>query len=456
MSSEDVATPSLGDSGLVLEVGGMDETRLLPRVPALTNGEREQAIAVANAAARTRSLVMLANWLPGFDFEAYGQTTDDNRFQVLEIGHELPDFLDGVTAVDETMASISLESPRLTFAHGGRQGHSDAPFPGIVEVRRHRDANIARLDPATLFHCFEQGYTAILNSFDAYERRSAAFCEHLERAIGSEVNINVYVSRHEAAGFGPHWDHHDTVIVPVTGSKHWQIHAPTELAPLLGYNERKVAGDVVWSGELEPGMALVIPRGWGHEVTGNDSVSIHYTIGLNRVRAHHLLQLLTDEAPFYPLFRADLPYDVDSAVKSYERSLFDGPEDFPRETAALLTPELIGRGVANARMRMGPRAFSSFGSSRQALVEKDWSNLEVESPVAAGAMWLGEDEESYSLGLHAKHVRLANETLPMVEQLLTTEPVAASSLPQLSSPELTADFLGDLLRHQFLRISGVR
>ena len=148
----------------------------------------------------------------------------------------------------------------------------------------------------------------------------------LNARYGAQINTNVYLSFGPAEGFGPHWDEHDTIIVPAAGSKKWTVYEPTTLSPLRPWVGADVSGRPVWEGSIEPGMCLVIPRGWGHEVGGSDDLAIHYTIGVNRLTVRNVLDRLISEGGYHPLARADVAYDPAEQVMSYDRSIHDKAE----------------------------------------------------------------------------------------------------------------------------------
>ena len=440
---------------LLLGVEPLGRRRTFPRVPSKESGSANEAsLWEANEASRLRALEYLAQRLPGFDVETYCQTVDDNRVAVWQIGSALLEDLGGEDAVEQVLLGRELQRPRLTFSEPDKEGHQGPPFDGVAE--RHKDTDLApwRLDPAGLLATFDAGYSAIINSFDGIEPRAAAFAEMLERATRAAVNINVYMSRFAAHGFGAHWDEHDVIIVQVSGRKTWQIFAPSDLSPMRAYNSTDVSEQLLWEGILEPGMALFIPRGWGHRVEGNDDLSIHYTVGINRVRAHQILDLLVNEAPMGPLFRSDVPLDPSAEVTSYERSLFDSASSFGDEVRQLATPELVDRALSASRIRLKHRFLSPFSSVKQVVVNGDWHGLMIEVPAPGGVLWLGENEDanSFSVACAGMNMEISAAALPIVERLFTSEPVTFDELPVVGSPEVTSAFVMDLVRAQVARL----
>ena len=98
-------------------------------------------------------------------------------------------------------------------------------------------------------------------------------------------------------------------------------------------------------------MALVIPRGWGHQVDGCDDLSIHCTFAVVRLEVHQLLERIAFEAGCWPSLRADVPFDVHRPARSYAGGVFDQPGGFAAALAEVAGP---GRGRPRHRLASGP------------------------------------------------------------------------------------------------------
>ncbi|MEM7095143.1 MAG: cupin domain-containing protein [Actinomycetota bacterium] len=338
---------------------------------------RLTALADANAAARAASLERLATWFPGYDFDVASQTTDDRRFSLLQIGGELFEYLNALEIVEQLLVSRDFPGNKIIFSHGARKGAQPERLfdPTRPALRR------PQIGP--LVDALDGQWTCILNSIDQSDERIASVIEHLERAYGCPINTNVYISWGEALGFGPHWDSHDTIIVPAAGTKRWRVFEPTVLAPQRPWIGSEVSDRPVWEGDIEPGMCLVIPRGWGHEVLGSDDLSVHYTIGVNRLTVTDALQRIVTEGGLQPLLRGDLAYHPRRDVVAYDRSIHD--DDVL--TAALddvVGPQLLERAMATHRARMTMRSFPRLFDTWISAGTGDWSGATVRMPVPSG------------------------------------------------------------------------
>jgi hypothetical protein len=413
----------------------------------------QDRLTAANAAARASSLERLATWFPGYDFEAAAQNVDDRRFAVIGLGDgSLVDYIQG----DGIVQKLLLEQMHnwglggISFSHGDVEGHRGPP--GFAAPRTARQGpNQGFLEAGGLVRALDERWTAIINSADSFDPALAEVCLALNRAYGSPVNTNIYVSYGPSKGFGAHWDSHDTIIVPVRGAKRWTLFEPAVLSAQRPWIDQKVSEHGLWEGVIEPGMALVIPRGWGHRVDGSDDLSVHCTIGINRLEAHHLLERVSYEAGFWPALRADVPYDVRQPITSYGGSVFDEPHGFVRTISEIVTPEMTERAIAAHRARVVRRLFPSFVDTFRAVSLGDWSGLGVRLIVPAGVMVLNESEDAIVVAFDNWAVRLAADAIEAFLVLADGKTKAVVDLPAVGPGK-------DDQRREFARqlvVSGV-
>ncbi|MFN8038101.1 MAG: cupin domain-containing protein [Acidimicrobiales bacterium] len=340
-------------------------------------GER---LTAANERARDDALGRLAPLLPGLDVDALADTTDDRRLHVLQVPDALLDTLAGPDAVEAI-----LTRHEHFWGHGGvsmsradEEGHLDPPRgayrPGVAP-------GLHVLDVGVLAGLLGRQWTAIINSADRYDPALADVCTDLTLATGSAVNTNIYLSYGEAEGFGAHWDSHDTLIVQVHGAKRWSVYEPLVLSAQRPWNDREISDRPVWTGVLEVGMALLVPRGWGHRVEGSDDLTIHYTIGINRLEVPALLRLLGD---LVVDDRLDHPLPTSPFRGADDHPLLVAPDDLARALDEWLEPTLIRRAVATHRARLHRRRFPALRTSFRAVARGDWSGLGLRLAAPSG------------------------------------------------------------------------
>ena len=407
---------------------------------------REQVVelAAANQRARAQSVKRLAEWFPGYDFDAASRTTDDRRFAALQIGSALFEHLNALDTIESILATRDLPGNRIQFSHGTKQGRPHrATDPHRPQMQR------VRVGP--LVDALDEQWTTILNGVDATDPVLAGVIEHLERVYGCGVNTNVYISWGDARGFGPHWDQHDTIIVQATGTKRWKVFEPTALSPLRPWVSDEVSPRPVWEGEISPGMCLLIPRGWGHEVLGSDDMSLHYTIGINRITVQDAIARLSSEGGFHPLFRADLAYDPNGAVHSYDRSVLDGDASLADAVSELATPALIERAIASYRARMPMRMFPRLFDAWVAAGTGDFAGAVVRMPAPAGIHLISIGPNGVGVGVDDHAVDLSLDAFGIVVQLADAAPHQVDSLT--GDPATRDTVLAELIRAGLLDVS---
>jgi hypothetical protein len=392
------------------------------------------ALATANAAARANSLQRLGEWFPGYDFGAAAQDVDARRFAVIGLGDSLLDHLRGPAAVDRLLFDHAHHwgLGGISFSHGDVEGHV-AP-PPYARWRSFLDPQ-GWMMPGGLARALDERWTAIINSADQFEPALSQVIEDLSRVYACNVNTNIYISYGRSKGFGAHWDNHDTIIVPVRGAKRWALFEPVMLSAQRPWARPEISDKPLWEGVIEPGLALVIPRGWGHRVDGSDDLSIHYTIGVNRLETHEMIERVGFEAGFWPSMRSDVPYDVRAEAISYGGSLYDEPQGFARTLAEIATPEFVERAVAAYRARLVRHPFVPFAPTFRAVAFNDWDHVTIRLFPIAGVLVHSEADDGAILAFNNASVRVRGEALDAVVALADCEPWAVKDLPPVGEGE---------------------
>lgn len=414
--------------------------------PAAELREFAERLAATNVAAREQSLARLADWFPGYDFDAAAQATDDRRFTLLQIGSVLYEHLDALDTVEQILNTRALAGNQVQFSHGEKQGGEP---PRVI---RQDQPNMRRVQVGPLINALDQQWTTILNGIDQTDSKISSVVEDLERVYGCRVNTNVYISWGHALGFGPHWDQHDTIIVPAAGSKHWKVYEPTMLSPLRPWTGPEVSPRPVWEGNIEPGMCLVIPRGWGHEVGGSDDLAIHYTIGINRITAQDAIQRLSSEGGTRPLLRADMAYDPAKTVSSYEKSLHD--DGVLVETVEeLATPEMLARALATYRARMPLRMFPRLFDAWVGAGLGEWQGVGLRLPAPAGIQLMAITPQMVVVAVADQQCDLTHDAFEVVLQLADCRTHSFDALP-VTDTERRSAICAELVRAGLVEVSS--
>lgn len=231
----------------------------------------------------------LAGRFPGLDVRAAAGRLGLDTPTLFSLS-EFDDLTVGVSArIDDLLCRGDLGARRGTIVSAAdHHAHQIGPELGTA---RSTPTAALNLEPYLGWRQLLAGNTLNLN--DAQHRIGgavAALCDDLTVALRSHAQVNVYVSAGDAPGFGAHWDDHDVLVIPVSGAKYWQIEEPHEVGAVKDITPTGGTGRSVWSGVLQAGDALAIPRGWPHLVSGlGEDVSVHLTASVRRPTALDLL-----------------------------------------------------------------------------------------------------------------------------------------------------------------------
>lgn len=277
--------------------------------------ELEQSVDRLLGRARHDAAARTAERLGGLDLPSLVRPVDGRTVVVHRLDPATLDELVAARFADSFLASQRAAPPFVKQVLPGR---------GATDV----DADLVRTPPSPALQ--DQ---AILGGFVAAMRAGCSFVIHrveqydhgfvqrmfrdLDLTVGCGVGANCYVSRDGGEGFGVHWDDHDVLVLHLDGRKLWEVFAPTQLSPLPDFVQSHAVGVPVWSGVLEPGTVLFIPRGFPHRVEGLAELSVHLTVAINRPT---VLDLVAGR-----LNGATAPDDPGELGNWVEECLRDGP-----------------------------------------------------------------------------------------------------------------------------------
>lgn len=267
--------------------------RITPRI----DDPWELLLAEAAQLGRDRAASRSSARLDGFRVETLAQALDCKAPLLLRVDPSFLSALDADANVDACLRSIDARDGHVRLADGTRR-------PTIAADRDVRpsvsgEAAVTSVMPFAAREAITNGVTLVANNLvPRIGGALRAFTNDLSRATGAPAQVNLYLSERDAPGFGRHWDDHDVLILQCRGRKQWRLFAPTALSPRFGVTPTREFGASVFSTILEPGLALFIPRGWGHEVSGfAREVSLHYTIGLRYPTGCEILEGLRVTLP---------------------------------------------------------------------------------------------------------------------------------------------------------------
>ncbi|MGW4624584.1 JmjC domain-containing protein [Streptomyces rubiginosohelvolus] len=202
----------------------------------------------------------------------------------------------------------SLSRPQLRCFRQGEEVHPAVYFTDSVSPR---GQSISMVNMRSLGSLLRDGATLILDQANVFDPTMEVACRALQWWSRERVQVNVYLTTNDAAGFPLHWDDHDVLIVQLAGEKDWEVRGTSRAAPMYRDADPNTtpSEDIVWSGTMMPGDVMHIPRGHWHQATRADNgpgKSLHVTFGITKRTGASWLTWLADWSREQEVFRHNL------------------------------------------------------------------------------------------------------------------------------------------------------
>ena len=232
------------------------------------------------------------------------QRGDQSYYEELLTDRNLEDF---ISAADARYPAIMLAKdgvfyPPQAYCDDVRMGQ--VTFSGVPNLKK-------------LTAEYGKGATIALTSLDRSWRPLGDLCMRLEEQLDYGIKPNVYITAGQTAGFPPHYDTHDILVLQIAGQKRWQIYEPTLKLPdpsrpcdPKSYSPGPGLAEI----ELRAGDLLYLPRGYGHAASTSKSHSAHVTLGIHVYTWADVVKELDPSCIGVEEFRRSLPPGFASRV----------------------------------------------------------------------------------------------------------------------------------------------
>jgi hypothetical protein len=267
-----------------------------------------------------------------------------------------PDLCDRLltpTRLLDVIMRRSLAPPQFRCFQNGVELHPDAYLTQAV-TGRGQTLPMANMD--RLGQLLHSGCTVVLDALDSFDPTMEIACRALQWWSREIVQVNIYLTTNDAAGFSLHWDDHDVVIVQLAGEKSWEVRGASRPAPMYRDAEpnREPSEEIVWAGVMKAGRVIHIPRGFWHQATRTgrgDGFSLHVTFGFVKRTGVDWLSWAADRSREHESFRHDL-----------DRSRPFVTDQFVTEATSLLATHPVEKFLATREQeRPPPRQVATFG-----------------------------------------------------------------------------------------------
>ncbi len=187
------------------------------------------------------------------------------------------------------------------------------PVEDTAEKVDRKFRRINQLNSEKLAGVLRSGGTVRISRIDEKSDKLNLLATDIENLFGCEVTMSLY------AGFGSthhalpaHFDRHDVLVIQFEGNKTWEIFGfGSDSYPIKPSEEilAECPSKPIWSGQLEKGNLLFIPRGSWHRASVISNVpTLQVSIAFHHIMLYKLHDWLASKLSNYPINGKHLLY----------------------------------------------------------------------------------------------------------------------------------------------------
>ncbi len=197
--------------------------------------------------------------------------------------HRGPDFYQRLITtrdLEDIISSPETRYPAIKLAKEGRFYPPEA-YTTDVEVGQCLFSGVP--DVVRICEEYGKGASITLPALHRTWKPLNALCARLEQELDHSIHANAYITPGQTAGFPPHYDAHEVLVLQIAGKKRWYINEPSITLPQpdeLFKPDGFRPGPLLMEIELQAGDLLYLPRGYVHSTSTSQSHSAHVTIGI--------------------------------------------------------------------------------------------------------------------------------------------------------------------------------
>lgn len=328
----------------------------------------------------------------------------------------------------------SLTEARIRCLQNGADVH---PQAYITTQAIRRAGAIPMVEMERLGQLLREGCTLVLDGVNVYDPTLEVACRALQWWSHELVQVNIYLTTGDAAGFQLHWDDHDVLIVQLAGEKSWEVRGLSRPVPMYRDVVPNPAPpeNVMWRGAMRAGEVMHIPRGYWHQATRQDrgdGFSLHATFGFPKRTGVDYLVWLADYSREHQLFRHDIDRWGTAVNRSAQQLAFTD------EAVRMVTTQSVATYLAAREQQLSAVrhmvTHNLFGKPSSVVCV-------TEFPPAIEA-----HEELVTVRAARREITLNVKALPAVQLLLSGRPVSidhVTAATGVDAAELAAIFVAE-------------
>lgn len=352
--------------------------------------------------------------------------------------------------LEQAIASTDLRHPALELARNGSYlppelytraiRHGTEVFSGVPDLERIRTE-------------YRAGATIVLPAWQRSWAPLGRLCRELEQRLDHAVHANVYITPQESAGFTPHYDTHEVLVLQIGGSKLWRVYDPPLSLPHRSQPFNPAAYRVPPAPRFEfkllPGDLLYLPRGYVHAAATATDYSAHVTIGITVYTWIELLSEALAAATEQEELRRALPPGFASRAE-FHLPLGEG--------LAQRLAELGRREQAGVVARLARRVSAARSpATEQAPFRLDADTIGPQtrlSPLPAGHYTLAAEQDRIVLRFGDRALALPAVARPLLQAICAAPAFKTDELPPQFDRTASLTLVRQLHREGFLSKAG--
>jgi hypothetical protein len=208
--------------------------------------------------------------------------------------------------LNRILSQHRLQYPRIRLVRDG----SPVPVKDfmLMAQSRHYQLEIPRVNVKPFLELLRSGATLVIDSVDELHTPVTELARALEYTFHEQITVNLYAAWGKEKGFDVHWDEHDVLVLQIAGRKNWAVYGTTQKWPLTHCVGNSCPPPrALWSGLINEGDLLYLPRGWWHVARPLSEPSLHLTFGIRNRNGIDLLSWLATKLHDNELCRMDIP-----------------------------------------------------------------------------------------------------------------------------------------------------
>ena len=216
----------------------------------------------------------------------------------------------------------SLSNPQFRAFQNGQELHPRAYLDGNVT---RRGQSLSMVNMRRLGNLLKTGATVVLDQANVADPTMEVACRAMQWWSRERVQVNIYLTTNDAAGFDLHWDDHDVLVIQLSGEKKWEVRGASRKVPMYRDAARNdtPSQDVLWAGTMKTGDVMHIPRGYWHGATRSGfgtGHSLHMTLGFAQRTGVDWFSWMADGSREIEFFRHDLSHTSDHIEQHHEHN----------------------------------------------------------------------------------------------------------------------------------------